>query len=221
MPAKSKFAWSNSAVVMFEVCPKQYFHVKVDKSAKDEDTEWANDGKVIHDALKARVLDGKPLPLPLRHMESIAKRFADAEGEKHGEMRLCLNDKYEPVDFFAPDAWVRAIVDLLIIRGDHAIIVDWKTGKKKPGFDQLHLTAAILARYMPEINRFTVMYVWLKERAITKDEFSILNFPTIWNNWLPRVGKILTALKTTNFPARKSKMCDYCPVRQCPHYGQR
>jgi hypothetical protein len=217
----AKFAWSNSVVAMYEVCPKQYFHVKVAKDAKDEDTSFAHDGKVVHDALKSRVIDGKPFPLPLRYLEGIAAKFATAEGEKYGEMKLCLNDKYEPVDFFAKDAWVRSIIDLLIIKGDRAIIVDWKTGKTKEGFTQLELTAAMLARYMPEIAHFTVVYVWLKEREITKRMLTLSMLPDVWNGWLARIRPILEARKTTSFPARPSKMCDYCPVKQCPHYGNR
>lgn len=215
------FAWSFSALTRYENCPKQYFHLNVAKDFKDEDSDFAADGKIVHDGMYNRVVKGKPLPLPLRQHEKLAAKFAAAPGEKHGEMKLALNRQFEPVDFFAPDAWVRAIIDLLIIRGSRAIIVDWKTGKVKDDFTQLMLTAGVLSRYMPEIDHFTLVYVWLKSREVTQKSTTLSKLASMWNELLPRVATIQRAIRTTTFPARESGLCKYCPVRTCPHYGDR
>ena len=53
-----KFSWSFSAVSMFEQCPKKYYHIRVAKDAKDDDSQFAGEGKLIHDAMKKRV-DGE------------------------------------------------------------------------------------------------------------------------------------------------------------------
>lgn len=214
------FAWSFSALTRYENCPKQYFHLNVAKDFKDEDTEWSADGKIVHDGMYKRVVKGQPLPLPIRHMEKLAARFADAEGEKYGEMKLALNRKFEPVDFFAPDVWVRSVVDLLIIRENKAIIVDWKTGKVKDDFTQLMLTAGVLSRYMPEIDHFTLVYVWLKSREVTRKMTTLSKLASMWNELLPRVGKIESSIRSTTFPARESGLCRYCPVKSCPHYAR-
>jgi PD-(D/E)XK nuclease superfamily protein len=215
------FAWSFSALTRYENCPKQYFHLNVAKDFKDEDSEWAADGKIIHDGLYGRVVKGKPLPLPIRHMEPMAAKFANAEGEKHGEMKLALNRKFEPVDFFAPDVWVRSVVDLLIIRENKGIIVDWKTGKVKDDFTQLMLTAGVLSRYMPELDIFEMVYVWTKSREVTRKNITLSRLTEMWNGLLPRVGKIEDSIRTTTFPARESGLCRYCPVRTCPHWQSR
>jgi hypothetical protein len=218
---KKAFAWSFSALTRYENCPKQYYHLNVAKDFKDEDSDFAADGKVVHEGLHARVIDGKPLPLPIRHMEPFAKQFADTEGEKHGEMKLALNRQFEPVAWFADDVFVRAVVDLLIIRGSHAIIVDWKTGKVKDDFTQLRLTAAILSRYMPEIDFNTLVYVWVNQKQITKKTATLSMHTILWNELLPRVKKIETAIRETTFPARPSGLCRWCPVRTCPHQEDR
>lgn len=218
--AKS-FAWSFSALTRFEQCPKQYYHMNVSKDFKDEDSEWSVEGKVIHDAMYQRVLKGKPLPLPLRNHEPIAAKFAAAEGEKHGEMKLAINKKFEPVDYFAPDVWLRVVIDLLIIKDGKAIIVDWKTGKVKDDFTQLSLTAAVLRQYMPEIEFFTVVYVWLKSKSVTRRNLTVSKLKDVWSALLPRSRAIEEAIATTTFPARQSGLCRFCPVRTCPHYGDR
>ena len=218
---KKEFAWSFSALTRYENCPKQYYHLSVAKDFKDEDSEYAAEGKLVHESMFARVVKGKPLPLPIRHLEPIAKRFADAEGEKHGEMQLALNRKFEPTGWFDNDVFVRAVVDLLIIRDKAAIIVDWKTGKVKDDFTQLRLTAAILSRYMPELDFFTLVYVWVKSKEVTKKTATLSMHNHLWNELLPRVSKIESAIQSTTFPAKPSGLCRWCPVRTCPHQEDR
>lgn len=218
---KLNTAWSFSVLSMFEQCRKKFYHIKVMKDAKDSNSSFSNEGKEVHTAMFKRVIKGTPLPLPIRHHEKMAKRFADTKGEKYGEMQMCLNNKFEPVDWFAPDAWVRAIVDLLIIRGDTAIIVDWKTGKKRVDWTQLMLTAAVLSRLMPEIKHFKLVFVWLKSSEVSSMELELADIKPIWMELLPRVKEIETAKSTTSFPASESYLCRYCPVSQCPHWVER
>lgn len=221
------FAWSFSALDMFEVCKKKYYHIRVAKSHKDADNSAAADGKFIHDAMYQRVIHGKPLPITLRQHEAIAARFAAADGEKHGEMRLALNDKFEPRDYFAKDVWVRVVIDLLIVKGTTATLCDWKTGKKKDRFDQLKLSAAVLSRYMPEITEFKLAFIWLKDSDISlypgKDDkpFTKDSMKAVWLEYLPRVQEIKKAMATTEFPATEGPLCGWCPVTSCPHWVDR
>lgn len=213
-----KTPWSFSVLTMFEQCRKKYYHLKVTKDVKDSDSSFSKEGKEVHDAMFKRVINGVPLPLPIRQYEKIAARFAGTKGEKHGEMKLCLNKKFEPVDWFASDAWVRAIVDLLIVRGDTAIIVDWKTGKKRVDWTQLKLTAAVLSRLMPEINNFKLVFVWLRNSDVSSESISKGEIRGLWTDLLPRVKAIELAKQTTEFPATESGLCRFCPVHSCPHW---
>lgn len=226
------FAWSFSALTMYEQCPKKYYHIYVAKDAKDEDSQWSADGKIMHDAMKKRIVDNVPFDLPLRHLEPIAAKFAMIPGKKYAEMKLALNRQFEPVDYFANDVWVRVVIDLAITQPaksgnagpgtETAIVIDWKTGKKKdvPPI-QNALNAAVLARWMPEVGLFKTMFVWLAARDITSQSFTLSKFPAVWNELLPRVTAIEEARKTTSFPAKPSKLCGWCPVTQCPHYEPR
>ncbi len=219
---KRAFAWSFSVLDMFELCRKKYYHLKVIKDVKDADSTASQDGKFVHVAMFKRVIDGVPLPIKLRQHEKLAARFANAKGEKHGEMQLALNKKFEPRDWFAKDVWVRAILDLLIVRGTTAVLVDWKTGKRKERYDQLRLAAAVLSRYMPEIEEFTLLFVWLKDGEIS-DPVTITKSEMrgVWIEFLPRVKEMTDAIKTTTFPATSSGLCGWCPVTSCPHWIDR
>jgi PD-(D/E)XK nuclease superfamily len=214
-------AHSFSAISTYETCPKKYFHLYDAKDVKDADSSWAADGKIIHAAMKARVIDGKPLPLNLRHHEKIAARFAAVPGEKHGEMKLAINRAFEPVDFFAPDVFFRVVVDLAIIQQDTAIVVDWKTGKVRSDNTQMALSAAVLSRWMPEIGLFKTILVWLQSKNLTSKNYTASKFPDIWNGLLARTARIEEARKTTRFPAKENSLCGWCPVKQCPFYKER
>jgi len=215
------FAWSYSALTTYELCPKKYYHLYVAKDVRDADSSFSADGKIVHDAMRARVIDGKPLPLNLRHYEKIAAKFAAAPGEKYGEMKLAINRKFEPCDYFASDVWVRVIIDLAIVQGDSAIVVDWKTGKVKDDPTQMALNAAVLARWMPEISLFKTLFVWLQSNNLTPKNYTVNKFTAVWNDLLPRVAKIEEARKTTTFPAKQGPLCGWCPVKSCPHHVER
>lgn len=216
------FAWSYSALTTYEQCPKKYFHLYVAKDVKDADSSFSADGKIIHDALKARVIDGKPLPLNLRHYEKTAAKFAAAPGQKHGEMKLALTREFTPCDFFSPNVFVRVIIDLTIVQGDTAIVVDYKTGKVKNDPTQMAVNASVLSRWMPEVGLFKTLYVWLQSEQLTPKNYTLSMFPGVWTSVLPRVAKIEEARKTTTFPAQPGPLCKgWCPVKSCPHYEDR
>lgn len=223
------FTWSYSALTMFEQCPKKYYHIYVAKDAKDEDSQWSQDGKAIHNAMKARVVDNVALPMPMRPYEKAAAKFSMVSGEKYAEQKLALNRQFEPCDFFASDVWVRVVIDLAIVQphgsGKRAFVIDWKTGKVKDDLTQNALNCAVLSRWMPEVGLFIPLYVWLQHNTVTPNPpktYTISMFQNkVWNDLLPRVNAIEQARKTTSFEAKPGPLCRFCPVRQCPHYEAR
>jgi hypothetical protein len=214
-----EFAWSFSALEMYENCPKQFYHVRVIKDAKDEDNDFSAEGRIQHQAMYDRIIKGKLLPLNYRYLETTAAKFVGLPGDTSGELKFAMARDFSPASYFDSSVFVRVVVDLLNVRGDRAFIVDWKTGKPKPWSIQLDLTAAVLSTHLPEIETFDLAYVWLKDPKTkpTHQRRSKADLLGVWNTLLPRVAKIEAALKTTTFPAKASGLCKYCPVVACPH----
>ncbi len=222
------FAFSFTHIDMFETCPKKYYHLHDAKDVKDEDSSFAAEGNEIHAALKARVIDKTPLPVEMRHMEQLAAKFANAPGDKKGEMKLALRRDFSPCASFASDTYVRAIIDLLVVQGTTAIIVDWKTGKRKvndlgqANHTQLGLAAAVLSRWMPEIQLFKTLLVWVAENKVDPKNYALSNIVQVWANIIPRANAIEQARNTVVYEARPSGLCHgYCPVKSCPHFRER
>jgi hypothetical protein len=216
-----EFAWSFSALTRFEQCPKQYWHLNVQRDFRDEDSSFSASGKEIHLALYNRVVKGRPLPLNYRYLEKTAVKFVGLPGESSGELKFAMARNFEPVEYFAKDVFCRVVVDFLNVRGPTALIIDYKTGKPKPGFTQLELSAAVLSTHLPEIETFKMAYVWLADRKVSPHTLSKADLVGVWNTFLPRVAKIESALRTTEFPAKQSGLCKYCPVKSCPHWVER
>lgn len=215
-----ELSWSFSALTRFETCPKQYYHLNVVKDFQDTGSEASNDGNLVHEALAKRIAKKVPLPLEQRHLEGMAVKFASLPGTIKVEMKLAVNRKLEPVDYFANDVWVRVVIDYLNVQEDIGLLVDWKTGKRKPDFTQLGLSAAVLARWMPELGLIKTAYVWTRDRAVDPKNYSISKLTAVWDELLPRVHKMEAARKTTDFPAKPSGLCKkYCVVKSCPHFG--
>lgn len=222
-----KLAWSFSALSVFRTCRKKFYHLKVAKDVKDGDSEAAFEGKVKHQALYDYVFEGKALPVNMRPFQKTADAYKKRGGQCdtfQGELKLCLDADFDPVEWFAKTAWVRAILDLLLVKGNVAMLVDWKTGKRKDDFDQLELAAAILSRYMPEIEEFHLVFEWLQDGGRSSPEYGPLKKPDmkkVWLKFLPDVNEIELARKTTDFPATESGLCGWCPVTSCPHWFDR
>lgn len=223
MSAPTK-AYSFSALNNFETCPKKYWHLAIEKDYKEEEGEALIYGKRVHKALELLVKNGTPLPENIAHMQKYVQKFIDSPMTKLPELQLCIDREYKPTSWKDwKGAMCRAMLDLVLMEGDRALIVDYKTGKMKDdGFTQLKLAAAMLLLHYPELQRISVAYLWTEHNGkMTHATFTREQTMEIWNELLPRVEKFQTAFRTTDYPANPSGLCrKYCIVTSCPYHGQ-
>lgn len=197
--------------------------MSVRKDVREGESEAMRYGKLVHKALELRVGKGKPLPLNLQHLERYAKLLADSEGVKLTEQQLCIDNMFNPCDWFGKDAWCRAIIDLAIVKDTHALILDYKTGKISDDFTQLRLAGVMLMLHKPEIQTVELGYLWTKDKKLTRDDTCLTraDIKRVVSDLMPRIKKYETAHRTENFPARPGFLCKkYCPVKACPHNGE-
>lgn len=197
----------------FEQCPLRYKLTRVTKKVKEPDTEATLWGKRVHSALEERIRDGTPLPATLAGYEGIAAKVANSKGEVKVEMKIGVNANFGSTDFFANDVWCRGIIDVAIVNGDKAVILDWKTGKPKPGSDQLKLSAGMALAQFPQVKSVETGFVWLKNNKVDRDTFTREHVGEIWSSFMPRVARLNMAFENDRWPANPSGLCkNYCPV---------
>ena len=214
-------AWSYSALNAFELCPKRYYDVSVQKRYKDQGEAMAY-GMQVHSAFDLRLNRGHPFPLGMRQYEQYAKFAEDLPGQyQRTELKLGVTADYRPCEFFSSEVWCRCVVDFVKVNNDVAVVIDWKTGKKKHDIDQLALMAGVIFAHLSEVKKVVSLFVWLQENDYEKVTFTREQVPEIWGRFLERVRRFDEAFKAMDFAPRAGKLCrKYCPVISCPHHGR-
>jgi CRISPR/Cas system-associated exonuclease Cas4 (RecB family) len=222
------FTHSHSSVSKFEVCPRQ-FETRYILGNKEPATEAMTWGTRVHAALEAKV-NGDPAPLP-EGMEKMEWAVAPALAAKArgmlvlNEHRLALDRYMKPVTFDSKLAWVRGILDQLILSNGHAFINDYKTGKHRPSW-QLELASLIVFYTYPEIERIEARYLYVKDPIVQTRTDKTVYFrgqtPHMAGAIFPRIIKVEKALELGKFDPKPSGLCkQYCSVTSCEFNGRR
>lgn len=218
---KRPFAWSYSALNAFETCPRQFHEMRILKRWPDPPGEAQQFGKLCHSYLENRIEKGIELPVFLQHLEPIVQSLENTKGEVQAEYKYALNTKLEPVEFFAKDAWVRAVGDVIKVHEDRALALDWKAGKYREGDDQLRIQSAVMFATYPHIQKIGVVYAWIKDKRTTVRQFERKDVPMIWQGFLPRVQRMAHAYENNDYPPKPSGLCrQWCHVKSCEFNGK-
>ena len=150
---------SFSALKMYENCPRRYMHQRVNKEVQDEGSDASKYGERIHEALELRLRDQSPLTDETRKYESLCTAIEreSKDGELFVEQKMTLNKNLTPTEWFAPDAWFRSVLDVLMIHENQkkAFVLDWKTGKRRPDFTQMEIFALQVFKHYPNVDTVT------------------------------------------------------------------
>lgn len=205
---------SYSSIRQFENCPLRYYRQRIKKEVLDEPNEASVYGERIHALLENR-LKGAGLEDEVAKYEPLccAVESLAQGGELHVEKELVLTENLTPTGWFDSDAWLRSKLDVLVLRGEDAVVMDWKTGKRNPDFFQLRLFAAQVMKHYPHVTRVKTSLVWLKAMSMDTEEYTRDEVNTAWQDVMSRIQRIHDAYEAGNWPARPSGLCRYCPCR--------
>jgi hypothetical protein len=219
---KRELPWTYSNLELFESCPRKYFHLRVVKDIVEPMGEAALWGNRVHDAWEKRIRDGVSFPSGMEHWEPLAKKIELLPGEKHTEQKLAIDRNFQSVNYYDKEtAWTRGKVDLTIVNGSEAVLLDYKTGKPKPSEQLLLYCGYVFAKFR-ELTRISSAFVWLKTKKIEKNTISRDELSTIWQGFLPRVNRLDAAYEKQAWPPKPSGLCkEWCPVRSCEFNGKK
>ncbi len=220
---------SHTAIKAFEQCPQRFYQERVLKKFPYEQSESAKKGDIIHKEFEAYVKDGTPftepdpadpykgLALPYKSLLDI---FVQQDGDKHVEMKMAMNWQAQKVGYFkGQNIWIRGQFDLLVVQGEHAVMIDYKTGKSKyADTSQLELMSVLAFIHFPKLEKITGALLFIEEDKIIQDTYTRDKMQEYIDKWLQRSIPIVQALTTRKFPMKQSGLCGYCPVIDCPYY---
>lgn len=215
------FAWSFSGLTSFETCARRHQLTKITKEVIEPATAATTWGNSVHKSLEHRVTRNLPLPVGMEAYEPIIAKILAKGGVVRAEQKLALNRNLVPVQYFAPDVWVRGITDITIVKGTRLFNGDWKTGKPKENSAQLRLGAAMIMAHKPFVDLSMNAFIWLKTGTVDTETVSRAQVPSIWQEFMPRVQRLEIAIRDNKFPPRPSGLCrEWCPCTGCEYHGK-
>lgn len=216
-------AWSYSSIKTFDQCPKKYYHLKILKDIKDTGSEATIYGQEVHKAAEDYIKDGVPIPEKFAYIRGVVEALGRKEGEKHTELRLGvkrIDGGYEPCKFLGKGVWWRGIADLVIIDGDTAYSVDYKTSKNAKYADvkQLDLVAGGIFTHFPQVDKIRSALIFLVSNDVIKKDHYREHMHNYLSTFDPLLDRLEVAEESGVWNAKSGPLCRFCPVVSCEHH---
>lgn len=206
------FAHTNLA--SFELCPRQFEHKYVLKDLpKEAPSPALKEGRDAHQAFEARLGKKTPLPEAFATYEPFCLS-AEAYPAPQVELSLAMSKTGQPTGFWQSDAWLRGKIDLALVKEPSAVLLDWKTGKRREDPDELEIFGLLFTVNFPLVKHVAGCYIWLKENRVgeiydlTPSEESFVRLKA-------RTERVEAAIAARFFPPIQNALCGWCPVRAC------
>jgi CRISPR/Cas system-associated exonuclease Cas4 (RecB family) len=212
----AQYTWSYSALKEYENCPKKYYEIRVAQNYTVIPSEQMIYGTEVHKALEDYVKDGKELAVNYLRFKPAADALIDIPGEKYPEYEMALFRDKTPCDFADSNRWVRGIVDLLIVDGDYAFIVDYKTGSSKyPDPKQLRLMSLMTFAHFPNVNKIKAGLLFVMHGSFVTEEYTRDELDKSWAKFDGPLGRLDNSYDNNVWPPNPTPLCKYCPVKSC------
>jgi CRISPR/Cas system-associated exonuclease Cas4 (RecB family) len=215
--------WTYTKVKGFDTCPKQFHARYIEKSLPFVETEATKYGNEVHDAFEHYFKSNRPLPPKLQHYQPYLDALERKEGEKIAEYAFGLTIDLEPCNFFDKNVWVRGKIDLTILQGDTAYVVDYKTSKsaRYADMDQLELMAMAVFKHFPEVKHVKAALIFVVAKGVVKGEFHAADEAQLWGKWMKKLATMHEAENADVWNPKPSGLCRaWCDVMDCPHNGK-
>jgi len=212
--------WSYSSLALYQQCPKKYYHLKVAKDIKEPLGEAIIFGNEIHKIAEEYVGKGRPIPEKYNHIEAALKSLKDMPGKKLCENKLGLTAELEPCGFFDKNVWWRGVADIIILQGDTALTVDYKTGKssKYAELKQLEIVSLAIFKHFPEVKKVKAGLMFLFADDFIKTAYLADSQEELWGSWISDVGQLKASVENDMWNPKPNFTCrGWCPVTSCDH----
>ncbi|HMA77549.1 MAG TPA: PD-(D/E)XK nuclease family protein [Candidatus Paceibacterota bacterium] len=215
--------WAYSRINKFKTCPKQYYHTLI---AKDYAEEFSGEkqmyGNAVHTAAQEFIDWGKPVPKKFEFMVPVLESLKAKTGEKLCELKLGITEDLKPCEFFDDNVWFRTIIDLLIVDGDVAYVIDYKAGSNKyVDKGQLELMALVVFIHYPEVTAVRSGLLFVVHDNAVRETFSRSDQTWMWNKWMQEYSKLEEAHDLDVWNPTQNGLCKrHCVVTECVYNGK-
>jgi len=213
-PPQKPFVWGYTNLHTYDdVCPYQFFRTYIKRDIPYVATPEMEFGTRGHEAMERRVATQLPLPEHMRRWEPFAEAFTGLKARC--EVKLGVTREGKPTGFFDKDVAGRGKADVVVLNNTIGAIFDWKFGNSKYEHPfELEIHAMMLKAQMPQLEKITGAYIWLKEDRVGQN-YDLSDFNSTW----VRVNNIVEKIEDNMFDGRWEKrrgpLCSWCRCFDC------
>ena len=218
------YTWSYSSLSLFMQCPRKYHRLRVVKDIVEPPQEHLLYGSAVHKAAEEYVRDGTPIPEKYGFIQEYLDPLKALPGDKLCEHEMGLTKDFEPCGFRDKNVWFRGIADLLIINGNKARIIDYKTSKSSRYADkkQLELLSLLTFKHFPQVESIKASLLFLVCKDLVPAEFKEDQQHDCWQKWVVETNQLESAMITDVWNPKPNFTCrGWCPVTDCEHNSKR
>lgn len=219
----TKLSHSYSALKLYANCPRRYWYQRVDKSVSDPGSEASLHGERVHKSIELYLRDGEELPEYLSALRPTLDTLIAAEYVKlTAEEEIVFTRDFKPTGWWDSDAWFRAKLDVLLVSDTtgHALVLDWKTGKRRPDFMQLDMFALVTMLKYPAVQTVNSAFVWTRDMACDSRTYTRAHQQTLVEDLLAQTHRVERSLADNAWPAKPGPLCRYCPAKSVCEFAQ-
>lgn len=219
----TKYTWSYSSIDLFKQCPHKYYRLRVLKDVKEPESEQMRYGTEVHKAAEDYIRDNLPVPEQFAFMRAPLESLKNLEGDRFCEYKMGLTRDLSACSFFDKEVWWRGIADLIVLQGDRAFVVDYKTGKSSKYADtkQLELMALSIFKHFPQVKKVKSGLLFVIANDFVKVDFKADDQGVHWMRWLEDTARLEKALELNVWNPRPNFSCKgWCAVKDCVHNGK-
>lgn len=206
---------SYSRINTYRTCPRQFDYMNVSKVITFKETEATKLGKEIHRELELyckNELTKQELKATQDYTD-IADKIKKLSGSKYYEQQIAFDHNYTETEYYSKTGvFMRSIIDVLVVNGESAQVIDWKSGKHRPSKEQFELelfTLAVFIKY-PNVQRIKTSLIYLKDKKIESQIYSRNDIDRIKSELEKYKTKIYNDLEVGSFKAKPSPLCNWC-----------
>jgi hypothetical protein len=216
------YTWSYSSLKDYVNCPRQYNEVKVLKNFTKSFSQEMRYGTEVHKACEDYVGAGVALAKNYERFKPVLDSLVAIPGTKYPEHQMALTPAKEPCDFGSDTRWVRGIVDLLIVDGEDAFIVDYKTGSAKyPDPKQLKLMALMAFAHFPDVQRIKAGLLFVMHDAFVVEAYDRKDTDKLWKAFETDLERLTNSYENNVWTENPTPLCGWCPVKTCQFHKKR
>lgn len=216
--------WTPSKLDAFKGCPRQFEARYVSKVIPYVESPEQAKGNKDHKTLELRQAHGAekhPLPADMAMHEWYMKELDSWPGVRFTEQKIALDTKGKACAWGVTNVWFKGVIDFLIVNGDTARIVDYKTGKKRPKWDQASAYVLHTFIHHPDVQQVVFEFYWTSTGDRSVQMWTRADIPAMWRTLIPDLKQYKEAFDTNVWQPRQSGLCrQWCDVLSCEFNGK-